>query len=77
MEIFDLDGHNLGTVFLYNPIIIAYFEIGWRSDSSRRLTLFNDHIKAVVIKGIVQENDEHQRKQKKRPCRRTPLEVAI
>jgi hypothetical protein len=52
---FDLDWYNLGTVFHYHPVLIAYLEVEWRSDNSKGLTLFYDHTKAVSIKIIVQE----------------------
>ena len=55
MEIFDLDGHNLGIVFHYHPIITAYLGIEWRSHGSKGLTFSNDHSKAEIIKRFVQE----------------------
>ena len=55
MEIFDLDGHNLGTVFHYHPIITGYLEIECRSHGSKGLTFSNDHSKAEIIKRFVQE----------------------
>ena len=52
---FDLDGHNLGTVFHYHPILTAYFEIVKRSHRSKGLTFFSDHPKAEDIKRFAQE----------------------
>jgi len=51
LEIFDLDGHNLGTVFQYNPITKAYLKIEWRSLGSKGLTLFK-RIRGQIFKRI-------------------------
>jgi len=49
LEIYDLDGHNLGTVYYYHPVITACLDIVWRSHESNALTFLNDHSKGEII----------------------------
>jgi len=54
LETFDLDEHNLGTIYHHPSIITADLKIEWRSAGSKKLTFFNDHTKALSINGFVQ-----------------------
>jgi len=50
LEIFDFDGHILGTISHQHPIITAYLEIVRHCHGSKGLTFSNYHSKANTTK---------------------------
>ena len=55
LEMFDLDGHKLGTILHYRPNITGHLGIEQPLYGSEGLTFSNDHSKAEVKKKFGQE----------------------